>query len=458
MEPWTAHMLGSSNSHDFRSPMETASLPLRPAMPCSSPPLYSQRVPDSVAHVISSGDTSFSSTYTTMDELKSYIRKVISESVAVPKSRSTSNYCKLPPVFFPPGFKVPNYRKYDGMSDPRHHFASFVMDSQQFMHDKALTVHLFQKSLEGEALMWFASLSASELTSFRTVVERFMSRFGHITCQAPTLFDLVSEKMSPDEDFIDYVNRWGNMASGSEIAIPESQAVAMIINNATPQLRDILMFSELRTLSQLCSRGKVVQAQIRESMTPVPTTEDHVIGKLVSTLQCPPSRPNSRSILAPAPALQLLRPMPAQGQHTTVPSHIAIGNPQPSRQGQQSIQNLSCSKDLEQITSVASNGPIRDQRTQMWSYEGEDQDEQMIMTPKEEVERPLQLIWPCGQRQEEPMDSRPFVLIYPEVPAFPDSQIMTRSPPCIHEAESRPLQLILPPGSVYQSQGEVLPT
>src|SRR5262249_45925947 len=154
----------------------------------------------------------------------SYINRVISESIPTPRARSISDYCKLPPVYYPPGFKAPKYRMYDGTSDPRHHLSTFVMDSQPFMHNKALLVHLFQKSLEGEALMWFASLTVAEMVSFDIVAERFMSHFDYLIPQPPTLLDLVNEKMSPDEDFLDFAIRWQDMASRSEAIIPESQA------------------------------------------------------------------------------------------------------------------------------------------------------------------------------------------------------------------------------------------
>jgi len=242
-------MLGSSNSHDFIFPLEMSSCPPTPAMPYSIPPEYSQWVPDLVTPIMPSGGTSFLSPHMTREELKSYVRTVISELVVTPNARSIIDYYKLPPVYFPPGFKVPKYRKYDGTSDPRQHFSSFLMDSHQFMHDKALLVHLFQGSFEGEALMWFASLSASELTSFRTVIEIFIARFDPLTCQALTLFNLANEKMSRDEDFFVYANRWWIIASRSGIAIPETQAVTMIINNATPQLRAILILSKIHTIS-----------------------------------------------------------------------------------------------------------------------------------------------------------------------------------------------------------------
>jgi len=188
------------------------------------------------------------------------MREVVSESMHDHKTRSVTDYCKLPPAHLPPGFKAPKYRKYSGTEDPHHHISGFVMDSHLFLHNKALLVHLFQKSLEGEALSWFSSLPASDLSSFDIVVERFTSHFSHLTHQVPTPFDLVMEKMKPYEDCLQFANRWRTMASRSGIIVLETQAVTIIVNNATPQLRAVLMLSELHTFSQLYNQAKIVQA------------------------------------------------------------------------------------------------------------------------------------------------------------------------------------------------------
>src|SRR5262249_15957690 len=148
---------------------------------------------------------------------------------------------------------------------------------------------------EGEALMWFTSLTASEMSSFDIVAERFISHFDYLIPQPPTLIDLVNEKMSPGEDFLDFAIRWQGMASRSEAIIPESQAVTLMIKNAIPQLRDILIFSDLRTIPQLCNRARIIQTQLTESMMPDYNTEDSIIGRPVNTIQSQPRRPNRRS-------------------------------------------------------------------------------------------------------------------------------------------------------------------
>jgi len=243
------------------------------------------------------------------DKILSVVRQVMSESTKEGKIRSVIDYCKLPPVQFPPGFKAPKYQKYDGTTFPHHHLSGFVMDSHTFLYDKALLVHLFQKSLDGEALNWFSSLSMADLASFDIVVERFTSYFSHMTHQRPTVYDLVSEKMKPDEDFTLFANRWRTMASKSEVLIPEAQAVTMMVSNTTPQLKAVLMLSELNTYTQLYNRAKIVQAQIKESTLPVffepkprgrkpppvPTTEGVTLNEQVTALQNPP-RPDTRQI------------------------------------------------------------------------------------------------------------------------------------------------------------------
>lgn len=55
------------------------------------------------------------------------------------------------------------------------------------------------------------------------------------------------EKMRPNKDFIHIANRWRIMAFKTEVPIPESQAFTMLINNAIPQLRAILILNELHT-------------------------------------------------------------------------------------------------------------------------------------------------------------------------------------------------------------------
>src|SRR5262249_36900443 len=88
----------------------------------------------------------------TKEEVTNLFHDRFSKSLPDAKPKSVVDYCKLPPVYFPPGFKTPKYRKYNGTDDPNHHINAFMLYSHSYRHDQAMLVHLFHKSLEGEAL------------------------------------------------------------------------------------------------------------------------------------------------------------------------------------------------------------------------------------------------------------------------------------------------------------------
>ncbi|MQL70210.1 hypothetical protein Taro_002533 [Colocasia esculenta] len=277
-------------------------------------------------------------------EVEGLVRKLLAESLSLSKPHSLQNYCKLPNTYFPPGFKAPKYRKYNETSDPQYHLAGFTMDSHRWMYDRVLLVHLFQQSLEGEALRWFTSLPASDLVNFDIVSERFISHFSYMATQVPTLPDLVAERMKPDEDFVTFANRWRSMASKVDIPIPESQAITMLVTNTTPVLRSILMLSKFPSFAHLYNRARVVQNQIKDSSLPhffegkpkgrkapaAPTTEGVTLNESVSAC-CQPLRPPNKPSNPPSNPhqLPLLPPMPYS--YSSIPPSSGYTGPGPKR-------------------------------------------------------------------------------------------------------------------------------
>lgn len=82
-------------------------------------------------------------------------------------------FCRHPDVALPEGFKIPKFSKYNGVGDPYHHLLSFCGDCRGLDSQSGLLIHLYQKSLEGEALKWNSSLPLDALRSFDDVIDEF---------------------------------------------------------------------------------------------------------------------------------------------------------------------------------------------------------------------------------------------------------------------------------------------
>ena len=61
------------------------------------------------------------------------------------------------------GFKVPKFSKYDGTRNPKMHLKMFANKLGKPMDDENLLVHLFHKSLEGDALDWYTNLKPKKM-------------------------------------------------------------------------------------------------------------------------------------------------------------------------------------------------------------------------------------------------------------------------------------------------------
>ena len=64
------------------------------------------------------------------------------------------DFFRHPDVALLEGFKRPKFSKYNGVGDPYHHLLSFCGDCRGLDSQPGLFIHLYQKSLEGEALKW----------------------------------------------------------------------------------------------------------------------------------------------------------------------------------------------------------------------------------------------------------------------------------------------------------------
>ncbi|XP_050916800.1 uncharacterized protein LOC127131972 [Lathyrus oleraceus] len=71
--------------------------------------------------------------------------------------------CLVPGVVIPSIFKVPDFEKYKGASDPRTHSRAYCLKMATYSDDDRLLMHLFQDSLSGASLDWYMHLEGTHI-------------------------------------------------------------------------------------------------------------------------------------------------------------------------------------------------------------------------------------------------------------------------------------------------------
>lgn len=77
----------------------------------------------------------------------------------------------MPP--FPSRVEIPKFDKYDGNVDLQDHVREFCALCMEFMHEQTYLMHLFLRSLRGQAMEWFSSLPVG-IKHFEKLVKLFL--------------------------------------------------------------------------------------------------------------------------------------------------------------------------------------------------------------------------------------------------------------------------------------------
>ena len=97
------------------------------------------------------------------------------------------------------------------------------------------------------------------------IKDKFFKKYSHRIECVPTLTDLIIEKMKPDEDFVQFVDRWRLLSSKMRILIHESEQIKLIINNVDPYLKTWMSLTGIPvSFIELYSKGRTIQNQLTD--------------------------------------------------------------------------------------------------------------------------------------------------------------------------------------------------
>lgn len=113
--------------------------------------------------------------------------------------------CLVPGVVIPTKFKVPDFEKYKGASNPRMHIRAYCLKMAAYLDNDRLLMHFFQDSLRGASLEWYMQLEGAHIWLWMDMVEAFLKHYLYNTYMAPSRTQLQNLTQKSDETFKEYV-------------------------------------------------------------------------------------------------------------------------------------------------------------------------------------------------------------------------------------------------------------
>ncbi|OVA05245.1 hypothetical protein BVC80_8255g12 [Macleaya cordata] len=171
---------------------------------------------------------------------------------------------QAPSEKLPPNFKFPKMEKYDGFGCPKAHLTSYMGYLKPLGISNELLVHLFQRSLTGLALRWFATLDRKIIPTWPTLTDTFMKQFSQNSDTMVTKRQLEALKQKEHESFTDFIARWQLKIREMIDRPSEEEQIAIILRNVNHEYKWPLSIVSHHHMADLIKSGTQMEDAARD--------------------------------------------------------------------------------------------------------------------------------------------------------------------------------------------------
>ncbi|XP_017434434.1 uncharacterized protein LOC108341251 [Vigna angularis] len=118
-------------------------------------------------------------------------------------------------------FIAPQFKMYDGTTDPESHIKTFSNAMAFRTGNDAIWCRAFSLSLEDEALEWFNTLPPNSIENFAGLKQLFIRQFAVNSTQDLTVFELVTLKQGKEETLRALMDRYQKIVRRVKALSPE---------------------------------------------------------------------------------------------------------------------------------------------------------------------------------------------------------------------------------------------
>ncbi|XP_048136648.1 uncharacterized protein LOC125315517 [Rhodamnia argentea] len=167
-------------------------------------------------------------------------------------------------VNVPEKFKMPDFEKYNGTSNPVQHVQMYQVRMNKYATNRPSMVQTFQASLKDAAMTWYTDYKIYGMEDGEKVANEFVRHFGFNIDVVITREDLERSKIKKGETIKQYATRWRNVASRLKPVPPELELMRLFVSTLPQAVRSRVLGTAATSFSHLISMAEEVENGLKK--------------------------------------------------------------------------------------------------------------------------------------------------------------------------------------------------
>ncbi|XP_048128411.1 uncharacterized protein LOC125312836 [Rhodamnia argentea] len=177
----------------------------------------------------------------------------------------------LPPIDFsiyakvqvPEKFKMPDFEKYEGTSNPIQHIRMYQSLMYKYISNGPFMVQTFQASLKDAAMRWYIDFKINQMENWEEAANAFVKHFRFNLDITVSGEDLEQAEMKKGENLKRYATRWRNITSQLRPEPPERELMRLFVSTLPQAMRSRLVGTAAQSFDQLVIMGEDIEIAMK---------------------------------------------------------------------------------------------------------------------------------------------------------------------------------------------------
>ncbi|XP_061359320.1 uncharacterized protein LOC133303422 [Gastrolobium bilobum] len=184
-------------------------------------------------------------------------------------SLGVEELCSATDVIIPKDFKVPDFSKYDGSTNPIIHLKTYCTKMAIWSKDENFLVSFFHESLAGPALEWYIQMDHSKIGCWKDLADAFMNQYRFNLDTAPTREQLAALQKENKETFKQYAQRWRALAAQVQPPLTLSEMCSYFLGTLGAPYVGSMAGAAYRDFADLIAAGERIEILAKAGKLPM---------------------------------------------------------------------------------------------------------------------------------------------------------------------------------------------